>query len=71
MSVEVTVTVSRGSTSEVKRYLLKQIGKSKRGTYLTFSPVGDSADIPEFSKLYVKAKRGKNGKDKANGKAKQ
>ncbi len=53
----VTVTIKRGDKDTGRTYQLKETGESKKGTYQTFSPVGDNADLPSFGKLYIKAKR--------------
>jgi len=56
--IEVTITVKRGKEEKGKSYLLTETGKSKKGTFKTFSPA-DNPDLPGFSKVYVKATRGK------------
>ena len=57
----VTVTVTRGQ--EAKTYQLTEGEGSKKGTYLTFTPAGENADMPSFTKIYVSVKRAKaNGK---------
>jgi len=56
--LEVTITVKRGdAAADSKTYLLQEKGKSKKGTYKTFSPPNENADLPAFFKGYVKAKR--------------
>jgi len=58
--LEITVTVKRGTTAaDSKTYKLDESGKSKKGTFKTFSPPAENEDLPAFSKLYVKVKRGK------------
>jgi len=57
--LEVTINIKRNGEAKGKTYQLKDIGKSKKGTYKIFSPAGDNADLPVFSKTYIKAKRGK------------
>lgn len=56
MTLEVSVTVKRGSKSHT--YKLNPVGESKKGTFQTFSPA-ENNDLPSFSKLYVKVKQGK------------
>ena len=58
--MEVSVTINRGTAEkpDSKSYLLKEVGASKKGTYATFSPMGESADLPSFTKLYVKVAQG-------------
>lgn len=60
--LEVTVTINRGAKEgQAKTYQLKEAGESKKGTYKVFAPTSETADMPAFSKVYVKANR-----DKAN-----
>ena len=68
--MEVNITVNRGTAEKAdsKTYLLTAKGKSKKGTFLTYSPAGESADLPAFVKVYVKTKRD-NGKAKGKAKA--
>ena len=54
--IEVSITIKRDK-GEAKTYQLNQIGKSKKGTFVTFSPLGENADLPAFFKGYVKVKR--------------
>ena len=56
--IEVTITVKRNK-EEGKKYLLKETGESKKGTYKTFSAAGDNADLPAWGKVYIKATRDK------------
>lgn len=57
--MEVTVTIKRGKDVKGTTYLLKESGESKKGTYKVFSPNQDTADIPDFAKLYIKVKAAK------------
>ena len=62
--ITVEVKIIRGE-GDSKTYLLKESGDSKKGTFKTFSPVAENADLPSFGKLYVKANRDKAKADKA------
>ena len=53
-TIEVTITVKRNGAA--KTWALAQAGESKGGNYLLFQSK-DNADIPDFGKLYLKAKR--------------
>ena len=58
--LEVTITVKRGKAEkDTKVYQLTESGGSKKGTYMTFTPAGENADLPSFGKVYIKAERGK------------
>jgi len=54
MKLEVKVTVTRNGDS--KTYLLNEVGESKGGNFKLFASK-DNADIPDFGKMYIKAKR--------------
>jgi len=60
--IEVTITVKRGKEAQGKTYQLKEAGKSKKGTYKTFSATGDNVDLPAWGKVYIKAERTKESK---------
>ena len=62
--ITVEVKIIRGE-GDSKTYLLKESGDSKKGTFKTFSPVAENADLPSFGKLYVKVNRDKAKADKA------
>ena len=67
--IKVIVTIKRGEEAQGKTYEFTESGESKKGTFKTFSPAGENADLPAFGKLYVKAKRGEaKAEKKANGK---
>ncbi len=52
--ISVTVTIKRGD--KAKTFELKSVGKSKKGTFEYFSPVGENTDLPEWGKLPVSIK---------------
>ena len=56
--IEVTISVKRDN-GETKAYTLTELGESKKGTYKTFGVPGENADLPDFSKVYIKAVRDK------------
>ncbi len=56
-AIEVTILVKRGK-EEAKKYQLIEAGESKRGTFVTFAPTAETADLPAFGKVYIKVKRG-------------
>ena len=58
--ITVEVRITRGNKEgDSKTYLLQESGDSKKGTFKTFSPVAENADLPSFGKLYVKVKADK------------
>lgn len=57
-AIEVTISIKRGK-EEPKKYQLIQAGESKKGTFVTFAPTAETADLPAFGKVYIKAKRSK------------
>lgn len=57
--IEVTIAIKRDGEAQPKVYQLKELGESKKGTFKTFAPAGENADLPEFSKVYVKVARDK------------
>lgn len=57
-AVEVTISIKRGK-EEAKKYQLIEVGDSRNGTFKTYGPAAENADLPKFGKLYIKAKRGK------------
>ena len=73
MTMEVSITVKRGKEATGKTYRLHEAGDSRKGTYKTFAPFGETPDLPGFGKVYIKADRDKeaakdkpvNGKDKS------
>lgn len=57
--IEVTIIVKRGKEATGKAYRLEEAGESRKGTYKTFAPTAETADLPGFGKVYVKAERDK------------
>lgn len=59
-TITVEIKVKRGNEAQGKTYQLIEVGESRKGNYKLFSAAGDTPDIPEFGKVYIKVKR--NGK---------
>lgn len=57
--MEVIITVKRDNETQGKSYQLKENGDSRKGTYKTFAPTTETADLPGFGKVYIKAERDK------------
>ena len=57
-AMEVIISIQRGK-EEPKKYQLVEAGDSRNGTFKTFGPSAENADLPKFGKLYIKAKQGK------------
>lgn len=63
--IEVTITVKRGDEAQGKSYLMKELGASRKGTYLTFTATSETPDLPAFGKVYIKTERDKAKAEKA------